>query len=563
MPKIPMYEQQISTPRGGHSLDVSSPETYMPFANEVSRTGAMLEQRGASLLQEYDTTRAYTAFNELRDKSRNKMAELLSREGIQAQGAQQEYTEFYKKSTEDVAKNSINAFSQRQLFDKLSKSHEQGDLDNLARHEYVEHKKYKTTVVNGYIATTERDIRTVVNDDAKMDAMIYGSTGPDGQVVPGLWGAIDALGSGLDRTQAKLEATQSARYAAMDELINTNPQRATIKLEDWKNELGEKYAPLKKRLEAQNQETMLGSAFSVLNDRFGSNHEAKISFVNNAANWPKLGPSFSYKEAKELDARFSGMAADRERLIKRNEDALEKQQKDNAAAVLQSLYNPDAPRVNVHDLHKRRLIDNATYEHAIKARESTTIDNPWVVTDLHEKAERGIDLTTDIRTAVDNGSLSEKSAASIGKHATDEKSKRAMQYIDRALKPSEADQWSPDKHLKYADATRLYYAKIKSGMDYEDAAAEVVRGYIDGIRRTLRMLPTPEGLTHEQKTDLAALENAKLITAEKLRKSRITPEVYREQMNSIDNLIKIAIEEQNAAGIETELDAIRKRRLAK
>ena len=562
MPQIPVYESRLSAPRGA-SLDVSSHATFMPFANEVQRTGQMLEQRGAQLIQEYDTTRAYTAFNELREKSRGKLAELQAREGLAAQGAQKEYTEFYRKATEDVAKSSINAFSQRQLFDRLSKSHEAGDLDGLARHEAVQHKKYKVTVVDGYVATVERDIRAAVNDDAKMDGMIYGQTEADGSVTPGLWGAIDALGEGLDRTTEKLAATQSARYAAMDELINTNPARATIKLEDWKNELGEKYAPLKKRLEAQTQETMLGTVFGALNGRFGSNHEAKIAFVNNEKNWAQFGAGFGYKEAKELDSRFSGMAADRERAINAGEAALDREQKRNASAVLQSLYNPDAPKVDYHDLHRRRLIDNATYEHAIKAQDSTVIDNPWAVSSLHDQIERGVDVTTAIREAVDNGSLSSKSAATISKHSTDEKSKRAMTYIDRALKPSDADKWSPDKHLKYADATRLYYAKIAGGMDYEQAAAEVVKGYIDGVRRTVRTLPTPEGLTNDQKTDLDALEAHKKALAEKFRANRLTPEVYREQMKAVDSLIKIAVDSQQADEMDSELELLRKKKLQK
>lgn len=562
MPKIPVYEQQLGTPRST-AATVESAVTYMPFVNAVNRTGANLEAHGVALLQEYDTTRAYTAFNELRSKSRNKLAELLSREGADAQGAQQEYSEFYRKAKDDVTKQSLNAFSQRRLFDRLSDSHQQGDLDGLARHEYGEHKKNVLSVVKGFIATTERDIRENVNDDEKMDGMIYGRKEADGSITPGLWGAIDALGTGIDRTAAKIEATQTARYAAADELINTNPQRAAIKLEDWKTELGEKYAPLKKRLESQSHENMLGDAFGLLNDRFGANHEAKIAFVNNQKNWSSFGEGFSYKEAKELDNRFSGMLADRERFTKLNEDALERQQKVNESAVLQSLYNPEAPKVDVHDLHKRRQISNSAYEHAIKARESATINNPWVVSDLHDQVKRGIDINDAIRKAVDSGSLSEKSAAQIGKHATDEKSKRAMQYIDRALKPSEADKWSPDKHLKYADATRLYYAKVQSGMDYEQAAAEVVKGYIDGIRRTVKMLPTPEGMSNDQKTDLTALENQKAVLAEQFRKKAITSEVYRARMTNIDSLIKIATEEQQTSEMDTELDALRKKKLGK
>lgn len=559
MPKIPVYEQQLGTPRST-SATVESAITYMPFTQAVNNTGAMIEQRGASLLQEYDTTRAYTAFNELRDQSRSKMAELMSREGIDAQGAQSEYSEYYKKTKEDVTKSTINAFSQRQLFDKLSQSHQAGDLDQLARHEFVEHKKYKTTVVNGYIATVERDIRENVNDDAKMDGMIYGRTEADGTVTPGLWGAIDALGSGIDRTAAKIAATQGARYAAMDELINSNPQRATIKLEEWKSELGDKYAPLKKRLEAQTVDTMLGEAFGLLNSKFGNNHEAKIAFVNNKENWQKLGKDFDYKVAKELDARFSGMAADRDRAESKARTDHDRAVQDNDLKTLVSLNDPNAKPVDVLQLARERKISEGMLKYALDRKESTTIDNPWVVVEAQQMVEQGQDVTQFLKTAEESGQLSTKTVASVGKHSIDEKSKRAMQYIDRALKPSEADKWSPDKHLKYADATRLYYAKIASGMDYDQAAVEVVRGYIDGVRRTLRTLPTPQGMTPDQKTDTAALNQKKAELVEKFRTRQITPEVYTEEMKNIDALIKIAEEEAQANESDAELEAIRKKR---
>ena len=559
MPKIPVYEQQLGTPRST-SATVESAITYMPFTQAVNNTGAMIEQRGASLLQEYDTTRAYTAFNELRDQSRSKMAELMSREGIDAQGAQSEYSEYYKKTKEDVTKSTINAFSQRQLFDKLSQSHQAGDLDQLARHEFVEHKKYKTTVVNGYIATVERDIRENVNDDAKMDGMIYGRTEADGTVTPGLWGAIDALGSGIDRTAAKIAATQGARYAAMDELINSNPQRATIKLEEWKSELGDKYAPLKKRLEAQTVDTMLGEAFGLLNSKFGNNHEAKIAFVNNKENWQKLGKDFDYKVAKELDARFSGMAADRDRAESKARTDHDRAVQDNDLKTLVSLNDPNAKPVDVLQLARERKISEGMLKYALDRKESTTIDNPWVVVEAQQMVEQGQDVTQFLKTAEESGQLSTKTVASVGKHSIDEKSKRAMQYIDRALKPSEADKWSPDKHLKYADATRLYYAKIASGMDYDQAAVEVVRGYIDGVRRTLRTLPTPQGMTPDQKTDTAALNQKRAELVEKFRTRQITPEVYTEEMKNIDALIKIAEEEAQANESDAELEAIRKKR---
>ena len=97
-------------------------------------------------------------------------------------------------------------------------------------------------------------------------------------------------------------------------------------------------------------------------------------------------------------------------------------------------------------------------------------------------------------------------------------------------------------------------------MDYDQAAVEVVKGYIDGVRRTLRTLPTPAGMTPDQKTDTAALNQKKVELVEKFRTKRITPEVYTEEMKNIDALIKIAEEEAQANESDAELEAIRKKR---
>jgi hypothetical protein len=286
-----------------------------------------------------------------------------------------------------------------------------------------------------------------------------------------------------------------------------------------------------------------------------------MSWLAVPSNQQSLGLDF--KEVNQIHNRFSQLASDKQRAEREGRENLERVQKDNAYAVLQSLYNPNAPKVDLNEMHRTRKISNDIYEHAIKARESAITDNPWVVSDLHDQVERGVDINDLLRTEVEKGSLSEKTAAAIGKHATDEKSKRAMQYIDRALKPSEADKWSPDKHLKYADATRLYYAKVAGGMDYENAAYEVVKGYIDGVRRTVKMLPTPEGLSNEQKTDLTALEAHKMTLENQRRTKVITDAVYLEKMKALDALISIATEEISNQETSKELEELRKKKLGK
>ncbi len=549
MPKVPVYNLQANA-GGSGTAALNAINLSTPYANAVSNIGNIMEQRGAQILREHDEATALGAFNVLRDEARAKIVELTNREGGNAIGVQKDYDEWERKTRQSIAKQSLTAQTQTTLFDRLANNHRESDLNGLATHEANQHKKHKQQQLSGFTVVVERDMRNAAFDDNAMNQMI------------GEWfGAVDSLYPGQVMTAEKVAGLQGFRTAAMLELIDKNPKYATQKLEEWKSDLGPKYDSLKKQLESKTTDDKVGAAWESVHNRFGANYEAGMSWLMLPSTQKELGLEF--KEINQLHNRLSGLLSDRERAERLNEDRLNRGQKLNAAAVLQSLYNPDAPKVDVHALHRERKIDNATYEHAIKAKESTVIDNPWVVGDIHDAVERGVDVTDQIRQAVDNSNLSERTASSLLKHTTDEKSKRAMQYIDRALKPSDADKWSPDKHLKYADATRLYYAKIASGIDYETAAYEVVNGYIQGIRRTVKMLPIPEGMSQDKKTDLTALEQQKAVLSEKYRTIQITEDVYLEQMRVVDSLIKIATETQNAETSNTELEELRKKKIQK
>lgn len=549
MPRIPTYRSQLNAARSTEAT-IASSLTFMPFVRETERTGAMIQARGEQLLREYDQTRAYNAFNELRNQSRSKVEELLQREGAHAQGVQSEYEIWSKDAQGQVAKDNLTTYSQTDLFSKLADQHRQSDLDRLAGHEVTQHKIYKGEVIKGLANVTERDVRESAFDDAKMDGMIQN-----------YFDAIDGLFPGHDTSNDKLAALQTFRVSAAEQLIDANPKYAAGKLEEWKADLGDKYYALKKRLEQQTADNKMAEAYNTLYTRFGNNSEAAMSWLAIPSNQEKLGLDF--KEVNALHNRFSQLLSDRERAESIGRQRLKEVQDDGDRRALQAQYDPKAPPVDLHEMHRTRHMSDEMYAKLNNLKETSEVDNPFLVSDLHGQIERGVDVTPLIAEGVANGSLSKKTAASIGKHQTDEKSKRAMQYIDRALRPSELDRWSPDKNLKYADATRLYYAKVAGGMDYEQAAFEVVKGYVDGVRRTVKMLPTPEGLTNDQKTDLAALEQSKQMIVSKLRSGLITPEVYREQMNAVDNLIKIAIEEQQAGEMDTELQELRKKKLQK
>lgn len=242
MPKIPVYEQQLNAPRGV-ALDVSSTSTYLPFANQVSNTGAMVEQRGAKLLQDFDTTTAYNAFNELQDKSRAKITELAAREGQEAVGVQKEYSDFFDKAKEDVAKNSITAFSQREIYNKLSLNHKTGDLNSLARHEVVQLKRYQETVTQSFVAKQTVRAGQMAHDENEVN-----------DIALGVALKINDDNPGFDNDAKVIAANQLIYTRAVDELISTDTNKAAKMLEVWKDHLGDNYTSRKARLERERKQ---------------------------------------------------------------------------------------------------------------------------------------------------------------------------------------------------------------------------------------------------------------------------------------------------------------------
>ncbi len=501
MPRVPSvtptYESQLN-PARGVSLDVAGAATWAPFTNAVNQTGAMLEQRGEQLIREYDTTRAYTAFNELRTTSRSKLAELLNREGLQAQGAQSEYSEFYKKASEDTAKTTLNAFSQRSLFDKLSQRDMQGDLDQLARHEFTEHKKYKTSVVAGYIATSEVDARTNSQDDAKLDSVIYGSTAPDGTITPGVWGAIDALGQGIDRTKAKVDATQALRFAAADDLISSNPKRAAIKIEEWKDELGDKYAGLKKRLESQTKDNNLEVAYAGLQAQYGQNYYGMLAHINRQENWSKMGLDFA--TSGTLSTRVRGMIAERESAETQSITQMHRAQESNEAQL--------ASRLSItKDESERQAILGQLPDLVAKQKISVTAfraltseitqgpkdDDLTVLEELDAAVARKEDVASLAIQRQREGRIKTTTADNYVKASKDKPIGEGASYIYGALDPGQLAN-APDARYRREEAKELYYKnlRINPKQDPMALADKIVKSYQHSLRRTLRGSRMPE-----------------------------------------------------------------------
>jgi hypothetical protein len=521
----------------------------MPFVNATVDTGRMIEARGAKMLEDYDTTQAYAAFNQLRDTSRQKMAELLSREGSQAYGAQAEYKDFYTKAKEGVAKDSITAFSQRTLFDRLSDSHQVGDLDNLARHEYIEDKKNKKSQFAGYFAGEESSARENAFNDRLLNNSIYGEfvTGEDGKPVlktPGVWQAIDHFHQGIDTESIKIKATQDLRYAAMDRLIADNPQYAAKKLDDWKSELGEKYAPLKKRLEEQVKADELTGALGYMQTRFGTNYEAAAHYASQESKFKEWNGD--YKKSKELNSYFNSMASQREReedhAITRHNRALA----DNDFKFWQDVNDPDPnkPRPDGHQLARNGLISKEAYLAWVNKKDSPQSDNTAYYLDIYDRTLQGFDTKKEIMEGNAKGLLSDTSTKALGKMVYDDAHKSAYKDIKDAIDPGDAER-SPDRALKFYDANKKLEARILAGEDPRKAARAVIEEYSLGLKRSYSTLPVVTENMQGDRKNADDVKAAMRIVASKMAsaKDEATLRIYQLEYETLQKMVERAREQ--------------------
>lgn len=563
MPKIPatpQFQPMVRTPRADRPVDVSSPQTFLPFVGATSETGRMMQARGEQLLKEYDETRALGAYNKLREMSRGKVAELLQREGKNAQGAQQEFGDWYRKAFDDVAKNELNVHSQRETYQRISDQRKQGDLDQLAHHEATQHTAYKKQVITGMGETVERDIRNTAFDQQQSDAMIFDH-----------FTAMEQLYPGRDLSADKMASLQRFRVAQAEELIDKDEKYAAKWLEEKyydkdgkeadsiKNQLGEKYYTIKDRLEKQGKSNRMEAAYTVLVNEFGGNHYKASAYVNNPANWTKLG-GIKYEEAKELDNRLTGLARDREQIEDRGRKLHDEAVKQNDLKVLIALGDPNVKdKPNVFELGRQRLVSDNLIRWHIQKRESPEADNWETVVAINEIVNIGEDATEDLKTAVVKGLISQKTAATIGKHMKDEEYKRAAAQMDRALKPSEFDKWSKDKNLRHAESYELFWGKMASGKKPLDAANEVIEQYLGTMNRSAKMLGRPRNLQGAV-DDVDALKEAKQLTVQDLQTGRISAEEYKAEMNRIEKLEDNARDNAQAAEAKGELSELLKKR---
>jgi hypothetical protein len=490
----------------------------MPFVNEVNRTGGMLEQRGASMLEDYDTTQAYAAFNQLRTTSRQKLNELLSREGSRAYGSQAEYNEYYKKTKEEVSNGSITAYSQRRKFDALADNHKESDLDSLARHEYVEDKKNKKTQFQGYFANEESFARDNAANDKALNNSLYGEfvTGEDGKPTlktPGVWQAIDHFHPGLDTEALKIKAAEDLRYAALDRLIAEDPKYAAKKLEDWKSELGEKYASLKKRLESQTKSDNLERAYVMVTDKFGANYEAAAAFVNNPKNWSELG-GIKFEEASTLNTRINGLRAQREAQESSAQEHMHRTQEANASKMIADLNQTIDPvkrqqlLLAAPEMLRTQKISIASFNAITKeVTEGVKQDDLMAIEQLDDALARKVDVSSMSIQFFNQGRIKSTTADNYVKAGKKAPIAEGHDFIKTSLDPGLMG--TPDARVAAGEAVDYYYHRLRDPNPPDPIALsrEVVKSYSTKMKRTLAgsRIPTymPKGASIKDPVSLS------------------------------------------------------------
>lgn len=174
-----------------------------------------------------------------------------------------------------------------------------------------------------------------------------------------------------------------------------------------------------------------------------------------------------------------------------------------------------------------------------KSRDDKPKDNPVVVGRIASALELGTDVSGDLEAALQKNDIKPATYINLKKQLGDRDFKRGLYHVNYALKPSEADQWTPDKHLRHAEAVNEYSSRVAAGEPPMDVAKGVVENFTADVRRTIRGIAAPRFLTGE-KTNLQSLKDAQIKTAEEFRKGRISTDDFNREAERIQVLMDLA-----------------------
>jgi hypothetical protein len=549
MPQLPRYESTRQIQTGGINAGVVRTSGNIAAAGDA--ISGVLRQRAENLAQQYDMANAVSAFNALREKSRGKLQELQAREGMAAQGVQQDYETWYPEAYNETSADFIKNDVQARVFERLASQNKESDLDGLATHELQQHRVHRKEALDGALAVTDTGIRIATNAalaNSLTDATLKFASVD--QHINEFLGIQRAMFPGHDLTSQEKADREALRVTQMEEIINTDPKSAKEYIEHYKLELGDSYGKLKKQMEGAVDDTVATAVYSGLVDKYGDDLEVAVDLVNNPKKWAELGinkASDPFALSKELDQKFRIMIGERDRReeeMRSDHDYYVKQNSSKFVADVLAGKNPDG----VTMLRNRQLSPEVV-KWAESRRENPTSDDPVTYYNLMEKISRGVDAGQDIIAASSDGSLKNETTKTLLKNQVDVSYQRAAAYITNALKPSDADKWTPGVYKRFADSLDSFHAALQSGAEPGQAARDVVNSVIGDMTLTVDSIPRPKYLTG-QKVDTKALELAKESTIQAYNSEAISADTFRIEMQKIKDLIMIQEQTERMRAIE-------------
>jgi hypothetical protein len=546
MPELPEYQQRVGAPNA-----VVTVPAGRQAANIAAGTGAVadaLQRRGQTLAQQYDTISAMKALNSFRTQAREKLHELEQRKGSSAYGIQQDYDEWYQGAFNDISEEFLKNDTQHRMFNQAIQPRRDQDLDRLAGHEARQISADRVETVNGQGVSAIADIRLAIPEGLASPAPDLDSkmARVDERISEQII-AMRMASGGMDTTVDEQAFKQIARMAQMEEIIDRDPESAEKYLEHYRGDLGDKYHDVKAQLKSAIKVKTLDAADAALNVKYGSNHEAKIDFLNDPNTRKKHGIDFEM--AGTLIARYRAQVQERERREADAESDYNRMVKYNDIDLVGRIIAGESSAEEIEELIKGRKISPETAKWATNELQNPASDDPGTLFDLYEKLARGEDITDDLLSATHDGALRTETFRTMAKNYVDQKYKRGAAYLVSALKPGPADQWTPGLHKRFADAQLNYNILIEGGMDPIAAAKNVVNRVVAAIPLTYDSVPRPKYLVG-QKNNRAGLEAAKEAATVAYNNQAISAEEYAQELGYINDLIKVLDDEEHMKAVE-------------
>jgi len=187
------------------------------------------QQHADELQLQHDVATAQSRLLEFTEQSLGKVTELRARKGELAKGTQAEYKEWHRKQAGPILSKLQND-RQRQYFGSRADQHLISSLTTLADHQAREHQRHAQNNLDVALNTA----MDAVSNDPKRDE-VYDTWLEEIKI------AIADANPGVDNSARIQEAETGLKVKRLQSMTVTDPMRAKIYLERWREDLGDAY----------------------------------------------------------------------------------------------------------------------------------------------------------------------------------------------------------------------------------------------------------------------------------------------------------------------------------